>query len=501
MTHRVLWPILNLYKGENLFVGISILSALLKERGIVSEAVEADGRTLARRLREGPQTILAYSTPTIYARTYLELNRKLKKEFEFLAVFGGPHPTYFPEMIEEDGVDVVCRGEAEGAMMDLVDAAGDGRPLKDIANCWVKDAEGIHRNPLRPLVQDLDALPLPDHAIFDAAIPGHIWQASILTARGCPYSCTYCFNHVFRKLYRGKGKQIRRRSVDHVLEELRALRRRPQYRFIRFVDDLFILNPDWVEEFCRRYSAEIGLPFSCMVRANHMTAAIARRLKSAGCWRVQMGVESGDEEIRNDVFKRRMGEDEILRAARIVQEAGLKLVTGNILGAPGSSFEKDLKTLALNMKIRPDYAGVTLLQPYPRTEIHECAARLGMIDATSPDIRETTVSRISSLRYPDPEEKRRVENLQKLFFLPIEWPWTLPLVLRLVRLPLKGAYGFLFSRWVNYGQYFRSIPGSVGRKTVWTRSRIYGWIVSARERISSALRRGGVSERRKDGPS
>jgi len=214
-----------------------------------------------------------------------------------------------------------------------------------------------------------------------------------------------------------------------------------------------------------------------------------------------MGVESGDEEIRNEIFKRRMSEDEILRATRIVKEAGLKLVTGNILGAPGSSFEKDLKTLTLNMKIRPDYAGVSLLQPYPGTEIHECAARLGMIDAPSPDIRETTVSLVSSLRYPDPEEKRRVENLQKLFFLPIEWPWTLPLVLKLVRLPLKRTYKFLFSRWVNYGQYFRSIPGSVGRTAIWTRARIYGRIISVLERVSQALRGGHVSERRKDGPS
>jgi len=262
------------------------------------------------------------------------------------------------------------------------------------------------------------------------------------------------------------------------LEELDGIRRRRHYRFIRFVDDLFILQPDWVEEFCGRYRERIGLPFSCLVRANHVTPEIARQLKAAGCVRVQMGVEAGDDTVRNEVFKRRMSEEEILRASRIIQEGGIKLVTGNILGAPGGSFEKDLKTLYLNMKIRPAYAGVSLLQPYPGTEIHAFAAQLGMIDAPSPDIRETTVCRTSSLRYPDPAEQQRIENLQKLFFLPLVWPRTLPLVRKMIDLPLRRTYGFLFSRWINYAEYFRAIPKSIGWRTIWKRSRLCGRIAS-----------------------
>jgi len=205
MTIRVVWPVLNLYKGDNQFVGISILSALLKKNGIGSEAVEAEDRAIARKLGDGRPTILAFSTPTIYARTYLDLNRRLKTRFSYLAVFGGPHPTYFPEMIREEGVDVICRGEGEETLLDLVDRAGKAASLRDVPNCWVKEGGEITQNPLRPLVDDLDSLPVPDHDIFNESIPARPWQALVVTSRGCPYGCTYCFNHVFRKLYRGTG--------------------------------------------------------------------------------------------------------------------------------------------------------------------------------------------------------------------------------------------------------------------------------------------------------
>lgn len=483
MTKRILWPVFDLHKGDNQFIGISIISPLLKQHGFGSEAIGADIKLIRERLKRGDIDVVAYSTPTIYADTYLELNRRLKKEFRFLSVFGGPHPTFFPDMINEDGVDVICVGEGEYAMLELMQSLG--QDLSRIENLWVKENGTIHKNPLRPLLQDLDALPLPDHEIFRTAIPRSIWQALVITSRGCPYSCTYCFNHVYRELYRGKGKIIRRRSVDHVLEELELIKSRGCYRFIRFLDDLFTLDPEWVEEFAAKYQKRIGLPFSCLVRANHITPEIARQLKAAGCWRVQMGVEAGDDFIRNEVFKRNMSEEEILRASRIIQEAGLKLVTGNILGAPGATLEKDLKTLYLNMKIKPAFAGLSLLQPYPGTEVHKYAMAVGMLDSSGPELKESTFRKVSSLKYADQKEKNAIENLEKLFFLPVEWPWTLSLVRRLIRLPAKRFYHFIFSRWVNYCQYFRVIPPRIGRRNFFKRAKVFttaaeGWDALAR---------------------
>lgn len=501
MPVNVLWPVLDLHKGDNQFIGISFISAVLKKHGFGSEVVAADLKTLRGRLEASGPHILAFSTPTIYARTYSELNRRLKKEYSFLSVFGGPHPSFFPEFIEEDGIDLICRGEGEYAMLDLVRCVEEGKSYADIPNLWVKDNGSIRRNPLRPLIEDLDTLPLPDHEIFRTGISHGVWQALVITARGCPYNCTYCFNHVFREIYRGKGKIVRRRSVDHVMEELKALKSRRCYQYIRFLDDLFTLSPEWVEEFALKYRKDIGLPFSCLIRANHITPEMARMLKSAGCWRVQMGVESGDEEIRNEIFKRRMSEDEIIRAASIVKAAGLKLVTGNILGAPGSSLEKDLKTLTLNMRLKPAFCGVSLLQPYPRTEIHDIAVRLGLLDGMSPDINECTLHRNLTIKFHDPNEKTQIENLQKLFFLPVEWPWTLGLVKRMIRWRAKRLYHFIFSRWINFCQYFRVIPPKIGWRNILKRSKAFNAIARGWDALTRSGKRRKPDDDRRGGGS
>ena len=173
-------------------------------------------------------------------------------------------------MIEETSVDAVCIGEGENAMLELVENLTAGESITEIENLWVKKDGQITRNPIRPLIQDLDQVPLPDHELFRRVIPDRIWYACVLTGRGCPYHCTYCFNHAYRELYKGKGKYIRRRSVDNVLEELRELKKHKCYRFVKFADDIFTLQHDWLEEFCPRYQEEIGLPFSCLTRANHV---------------------------------------------------------------------------------------------------------------------------------------------------------------------------------------------------------------------------------------
>jgi radical SAM superfamily enzyme YgiQ (UPF0313 family) len=485
----VLWPILDLHKGDNLFPSVSIISSVLTQAGYRSAVIEADLAVVGRAVSASADpVVLAFSTPTVYAQTYIELCRRLKSSCDFFSVFGGPHPTYFPDMIEEEGVDGICRGEGEYAMRELLDRLSRTESVAHIPNLWIKENGAIHRNPLRPLIEDLDELPLPDHELFRRAIPHSVWQAMVITSRGCPYSCTYCYNHVYRKLYRGKGKVLRRRSVDHVIRELKPLTRYRCYRFVKFLDDLFTLSPDWIEEFSARYRREIRLPFSCLVRANHLTPKIVSDLRKAGCWRVQLGLESGDDYVRNTIFKRNMDAEEIIEAARMVKEGGLKLVTGNILGAPGSSLEADLKTLHLNMRIKPDYAGVSLLQPYPGTEIHDHACRMHMLDSNSPRLTESTVSRVSTLRYRDEREKNQTENLMKLFFLPIELPWLLPVTKALIKAPANHFYHFVFSRWVDYCNYFRAIPPRVGRVSILKRSKLYSRIAGVWARLRGPVR-------------
>ena len=150
---RILWPVIDLFKGDNQFIGIMTISSLLKQSGYYSEVVEADYKKIKAKLLENVPTVLAFSTPTIFAKTYVKLNRKLKEEFQFFSAFGGPHPTFFSKMIEEDGVDGICRGEGEYAMLELVENLSNGKSVAHIENWWVKENGEIHKNPFRPLIQ------------------------------------------------------------------------------------------------------------------------------------------------------------------------------------------------------------------------------------------------------------------------------------------------------------------------------------------------------------
>jgi len=461
---RVLWPVHNLEKEYNQYPGVMIISALLAGQGHETRVVPAEPGPLARILDDGRPTILAWSATTAYIRHYLEVNRAVKRTHPGTwSVFGGPHPTFFPEIIEQEGVDAVCVGEGEYPMLEMVRGRERGNPVTGLANWWVRENGTVHKNPVRPLVSDLDELPLPDHEIFRRAMPTHLAQAIVITSRGCPYKCTYCYNHLYRQIYRGKGKQIRRRGVDNVMAELRGIKA-GGYRFIRFMDDLFILNRSWIREFAAQYREEIGLPFSCLVRANHVNEEIVRLLREAGCHRMTMGLEAGNDRVRNEILKRNMSRQEIIDASRAITGAGIRLVTANILAIPGGSFEADWETLELNLECRPHFASVAVLQPYPRTDIHAHAVALGMVKDEDLQAMESSFGfgLEAPLHYEDPVEKRLQENLHKLFPLTVLLPWLAPLTRRLVRLPSNRLFNLVYTLSISFGIHFRAMPAATG---------------------------------------
>jgi radical SAM superfamily enzyme YgiQ (UPF0313 family) len=459
----VLWPVYKLEKDYSQYPGIMTISALLKDRGIPTEVVSADLDSVRRKLSSNGDAIVAYSTPSAYSSFYLEFNRDLKREFpDVFSVFGGAHPTYFPEIIEERGVDGVCIGEGEYPLLELAQARMADEPITSLQNWWIKDAGTIHRNPIRPLIEDLDDLPIPDREIFSDAATRRLPHAIVMTGRGCPYGCTYCYNHVYRKLYSGKGKVVRRRSVEHVMRELRQIKAEG-CRFVRFMDDLFILSPDWVHEFAARYRDEIDLPFSCLVRANLVTEELVHSLKDAGCHRIMMGIEAGNDRLRNEVLKRNMSRQEILEAGRMVRAAGITLVTANILAIPGGSLQEDWETVDLNLQVRPNYASAAVLQPFPGTEIHEIAAGMDLLDedhVTRGAREEFGFSTV--LKSKSRKEMRQIVNLHKFFPLMVWFPFMKPLVRLLIKLPPNRLFELFYMTCVNIGTHLISIPASVG---------------------------------------
>ncbi|MGC9334722.1 MAG: B12-binding domain-containing radical SAM protein [Anaerolineae bacterium] len=449
--------------------GIMHLSSVLKAAGHQVELAVADRRDPVAVAQEFQPQVVGYSLITGSQRYYLDLNQRIKEKIpSVFSVFGGPHPTFFPEMVEERGVDSICRGEGEGALRDLVEHLEGGGPqaVLQLEN-WAFHRNGeVIMNPVRPYVEDLDSLPFPDRALVYERdlLAARSKIKHFLTGRGCPYNCTYCFNHALSEIYRGKGRRFRQRSVDHVLEEVGWVRDHYPLEFVVFVDDTFVLSPDWLVEFAEKYPVRIGLPFFCNTRANLVTADQVRLLKEAGCHCVSMGIETANDRLRNDLLKRYMSREQILDAARLIREGGLHLTTTNMIGLPTSTLEDDLETLALNIQTRPAYAHVFIFQPYPRTELGEFTRETGWMVGTFDDIGEVAWDH-SVLKF-DAQHKRGLAVLQRFFAIGVEWPWLVPVIRKLMKMPDNRLFWLLNKLWKGWAIKNRVHPIKLGFREI-----------------------------------
>jgi radical SAM superfamily enzyme YgiQ (UPF0313 family) len=403
--------------------------------------------------------IVGYSVYTGSQAYYRDLNLRIKEAVKVVSIFGGPHPTYFPEFVEEPGVDAVCIGEGEGAILELADLLEKGAPLTGVRNWWFKQNGSIERNPVRPLEDNLDLIPFPDRELLFKA-DAFTRQSGIkhfITSRGCPYDCTYCFNHALAEVYQGKGRRLRQMSVDKVIEEVKWVQERYPLQFVVFLDDLFIVYVDWLRELAEKLPREVGLPFFCNVRANLVTPRKIELLKRAGCASVGMGLETGEPKLRNEILKRNLSDEQIIEASRLIREAGIQLLTTNMVGLPGGTLADDFETLALNHACRPAYANAFLYQPYPRTELGEYARENGYVEGDLEDIDPSAWER-SVLAFSSPAEKRQIENFNKLFALAVEWPRLTGVVQRLIKLPPNPFFRLLYKLWKGYAVKNRIHP-------------------------------------------
>lgn len=374
------------------YSGLGILSAVLKDAGHEAVLLHVTQPIAREEFLERLETLLPARRPRLVGFSITSNMVPFLREWggwikeawpDTWVIAGGVHPTLVPqETLAIPGVDLVCIGEGEGAIVDLARALQENRPPSGIANLWWKRPDGsIEKNALRPLV-DLDTLPFPDRALYDYPHLHHERQgeATMMVSRGCPYACTYCCNEALREVYRGLGRPVRFRSVPLVIAELRRVLQ--DYPFVRrfvFDDDILPLRRDWFREFARAYAAEIGRPFACNLRPNLADEEIVELLKAAGCDEVRFGIESGNDAIRNGLLNRRLTREEILHAIDLCHRAGMKVFSFNIVGFPGETVQQMLDTVKLNAAVGADVTRVSIFYPYQRTKLYEISREQGLL--------------------------------------------------------------------------------------------------------------------------
>jgi anaerobic magnesium-protoporphyrin IX monomethyl ester cyclase len=459
---------------ENL--GILYLASMLKKNGHVVELVEATYEKIASCLCPCVPTILAFSTLAFYCEYYLALSARIKKNFNVFILFGGQHPTGMPAIIERDGVDAICLGEGEYPIVELADRMSKGLDYADIRNIWIKQDGRIIRNVLRPLIEELDELPFPDRTLMKRKAPFFYERINLITSRGCAYDCPYCYNSTMRHLYAERPNLYRRRSVENVLAEIRAIRQRQKVKFILFHDDIFTLLPEWVSEFSERYGREFHIPFSCNIRIDCINEKIIALLKRAGCFSVSFGLESGDDYVRKDLLKKKIEKEKIIEVSCLIKSYGIKLRTTNVIGAVPSTLAADIETLKLNIRCKVDMAKVGILSAYPNTAIANGFALdrlrwseyiaidlpwpirlLGLFSQNITGRYERKKTMINRGLYVQQKKagSRRFINFHKMFTLVVGFPFLFPFLRFIIWLPLGSLIDYCNFFWDNYCAYFR----------------------------------------------
>jgi hypothetical protein len=339
-------------------------------------------------------------------------------------------------------------------MVELLNKMEAGEDYYETLNMWFKHPKtgDIIKNPQRPLVQDLDELGFPDRDLVYEA--GDIYKNShrkvFVTQRGCPMNCSFCFHHAWKKkVYGAKNKEYtRKRSVTHVIDEINDVRKKYPLQFVHFLDDIFNLRNDWLEEFCERYPKEVGLPFDVILMANMTTERHIELLKKAGCVYARVAFEAASDYVRNAVFRKNTTRKQLTDAAGWIRKHGIRLGSLNMLGGPGGTIEDELDTVRLNIECKVDHPLVSIMQPYPEFDIADMTEEMGYAISAYDDF-PVKFNRTSSIQF---ENKAQIENLHKLFPIVVRFPWLMPLVPKLIKQrwlakPMLIAY-MLFSEYM-----------------------------------------------------
>lgn len=363
-------------------LGLTDLAGHLKALGVETRLwLRREEKKLAARLRDWKPQLVVIPCDLLGHNTGLMLAAQAKEATNAPVVLGGTHPTFFPNIVERPHVDFAFAGEAEGVVADLLAAVVRGEDPAGIPNLIRRTAGGHLANPLRPLVADLDQLALPDREIyyrypFIAEFP---WK-KFSTGRGCLNSCGYCFNPGYRTMC-GAGGFFRRKSPARICREIETVRRRYPIGIVHFSDDLFSSGAGWLESFAAVYGEQVGLPFSANVFATTINETTVAQLRGAGCRVLAMGVEIADDELRVKVLNKPVSTAQILAAARLVRQAGIYLVTFNILGLPWSTVDGDIDTLLLNRRLGSRHTRVSILVPFPKSRLTQRLIEEGRLAA------------------------------------------------------------------------------------------------------------------------
>ena len=356
-------------------LGLGYLAAALKKCGFQVDLVDCTFLTFSEavdRVKRAKPEIIGFYSMFSMKKTTLELARTMKRESGgdcCLFVVGGPLPSWSPESFL-DSFDVVAVGEGEETMIELAACVSKGIGFSGVRGLVYRDGENTVRTDDRGFIRNLNSLAFPLRELFDNEAYKRYYldrfgysTSSMITSRGCPFSCDFCSRPIF-------GSDVRTRSIGNIVDEVEEIQALG-YDRVWFADDCFTIDRKHLlgvcDEIVRR---KVDIAWECLSRVDTMDGEVAKGMKRAGCLRVFFGIESGNDSVLS-LMNKRITSSQAERAVFVAKDAGLQVGAFFIVGYPGETNKTVLDTVRFASGLPLDYLSFTLPYPIPGTPLYE----------------------------------------------------------------------------------------------------------------------------------
>ncbi|MBI5050074.1 MAG: B12-binding domain-containing radical SAM protein [Nitrospirae bacterium] len=446
--------------------GIRILSAYLKKFGHATKIIflcRERGKHANINYQSGEildslvdickdSDLVGISLMTNHFNPAVSITQGLKSRLNIPIIWGGVHPTIMPEDCL-NYADIVCIGEGEVPVLELIQKMEEGKDYFDTKSLWFRNKKNVIRNQIGGRINNLDALPFPDYDLEDHyilkngkikkadkdLIKEHFTQTRKIqcanrpkyvdviynlvkpkslekqhairdlakyitsTTRGCPHNCTYCGNNALRKMH-GATPYLRRRSVEHIINELLEAQKKMEYiSMISFVDDnFFTAGIDELRNFSKLYKEKINLPFACTVSPHTIGREKMCLLVDAGLRLVKMGIESGSDKTLKLYNRGFMSTEKIKEASWIINEYKSKVIGiyDIITDNPYETKDDIIKTFRLLLELpRPYRLQIYSFTPIPGTKLYEMAKKDNLIKDENKEIIDKVMETDKEINY------------------------------------------------------------------------------------------------------
>jgi radical SAM superfamily enzyme YgiQ (UPF0313 family) len=421
--------------GQLPMLGLAFISASLRDQGHEIKVIDYEVNNWPMsRVREDVKAyrpdvvgLTAYITNMIRCARVAETCKEVDPKI--VTIFGGPQVTIFPdEAFASPHLDMVVFSEGEIVIRNVMNALGDEKKLNEVKGIWYRRADGgIQKNSREILVDDLDIFPKPSLDLFELykySPPIYVRGkkvAHLLTSRGCPFQCTFCETKLTF------GRSFRYHSVERIVEDLKALCAMG-YDGFQFYDDIFTANRQRVLALCKGIiDSELKIKWMCWSRTNTLDREMLTAMKRAGCYLINCGMESSDQELMR-IIKKNLTRDHHLEAIKICKETGIQLMASFMIGLPGETIKQTKDTIQFAVECGIDYASFSITEPLPGTELWIDAPRYGKFDNTG-TYRNSLLTENSAVWIPHGHTreglKRFVEiGMWRFYMRPRSW-WNI----------------------------------------------------------------------------